>query len=122
VSSIDKFLNHVFAAAQHLRTLLSLILTNSEARKLLSDFSLIGRDLLARTASMAADAIKPDEEKLARADDTAPQDQFVEDADINRDAHKLKDRVAGAKDSVQQEAKAFVGAAYLVVDSINSGD
>lgn len=44
-------------AIRHLlRTILSLILTNSEARKLLPDFSLIGRDLLARGASKAADA------------------------------------------------------------------
>ncbi|KAG6848115.1 hypothetical protein H0H93_003252, partial [Arthromyces matolae] len=33
-------------AIRHLRTLFSLVLTNSEVRKLLSDFSIIGRDVL----------------------------------------------------------------------------
>lgn len=64
-------------AVQHLRTLLNLILTNSEARKLLSDFGIIGRDLLARGAGKVAETLRPDEERLARVDHTAPQDQFV---------------------------------------------
>ena len=64
-------------AVRHLRTILSLVLTNSEVRKLLSDFSLIGRDLLARGASKAADSLRPDQEALAHVDETAPQDQFV---------------------------------------------
>jgi hypothetical protein len=51
-------------AVKHLRTLLTLVLTNSEARKLLSDFSLIGRDLLAKGASKAATNIAPDQERL----------------------------------------------------------
>jgi len=66
-----------FEAVQHLRTLLNLVLTNSEARKLLSDFGVIGRDLLARGAAKAAENIRPDEEQLAKVDHTAPQDQFV---------------------------------------------
>lgn len=63
-------------AVRHLRTLLNLILTNSEARKLLSDFGVIGRDLLARGAAKAADALRPDEEQLAKVNHSAPQDQF----------------------------------------------
>lgn len=64
-------------AVRHLRTLLSLILTNSEARKLLSDFSLIGRDLLSKGAIKAAEAIAPPQEALAHVDETAPSDQFI---------------------------------------------
>ena len=64
-------------AVQHLRTLLNLILTNSEARKLLSDFGIIGRDLLARGAVKAAENLRPDEERLGKVDHSAPQDQFV---------------------------------------------
>lgn len=60
-----------------MRTLLHVVLTNSEARKLLSDFSVIGRDLLSKSASKAADMLAPDEEKLRRADETAPNDQFI---------------------------------------------
>jgi Family of unknown function (DUF5923) len=55
---------------------LSLILTNSEARKLLSDVSLIGRDLFARGAVKIADAARPDPEALARVDEAAPSSDW----------------------------------------------
>lgn len=64
-------------AVTHLRTLLSLILTNAEVRKLLSDFSVIGRDLLARGASKVAESARPDEEELRQVNDSAPNDRFV---------------------------------------------
>ncbi|KAG2072936.1 hypothetical protein BDR04DRAFT_1095721 [Suillus decipiens] len=60
-------------AVRHLRTILSLILTNSEVRKLVSDFSIIGRDILARSA----ESLRPAEEELAHIDEAAPQDEFV---------------------------------------------
>ena len=63
-------------AVAHLRTLLSLILTNAEVRKLLSDFSVIGRDLFARGEMKAAEAARPDEERLRTVDDSAPNDTF----------------------------------------------
>ncbi|KAI5993190.1 hypothetical protein EDC04DRAFT_2872684 [Pisolithus marmoratus] len=64
-------------AVRHLRTILSLILTNSEVRKLLSDFSVIGRDLLAKGAVKAGEALRPTQEELAKVDEPAPPDQFV---------------------------------------------
>lgn len=64
-------------AVHHLRTLLNLILTNSEARKLLSDFGVIGRDLLARSAAKVAETLRPDEQRLAQVNHSVPQDQFV---------------------------------------------
>ncbi|OCH87448.1 hypothetical protein OBBRIDRAFT_837378 [Obba rivulosa] len=64
-------------AVQHLRTILSLILTNSEVRKLISDFGVIGRDLLARGAGKVADVARPDQERLRMVDDSAPRDEFV---------------------------------------------
>ncbi|KAG1792741.1 uncharacterized protein HD556DRAFT_1377609 [Suillus plorans] len=64
-------------AVRHLRTILSLILTNSEVRKLLSDFSVIGRDILAKGASKIAESLRPGEEELAHVDEAAPQDEFV---------------------------------------------
>ncbi|KDQ18076.1 hypothetical protein BOTBODRAFT_155126 [Botryobasidium botryosum FD-172 SS1] len=63
-------------AARHLRTLAQIVLTNSEARKLLSDVSLIGRDLFARGAAHAATLARPDPEDLARVDDAAPSDEW----------------------------------------------
>lgn len=64
-------------AVQHLRTLLKLVFTNSEARKLLADISLIGRDLFARGAAKAAESARPDQDRLARVDDAAPSQQWV---------------------------------------------
>ncbi|TEB21020.1 hypothetical protein FA13DRAFT_1643942 [Coprinellus micaceus] len=64
-------------AAKHLRTLLTLVLTNSEVRKLLSDFSVIGRDLLSIGASKASTLIAPPQHQLDRVDEPAPQDQFI---------------------------------------------
>ena len=64
------------SAARHLRTLGDIIVTNSEVRKILSDFSVIGRDILARTASHAADVIRPEREELTMVDRPAPSDQL----------------------------------------------
>jgi hypothetical protein len=64
------------AAARHLRTLGELIATNSEVRKILSDFSVIGRDILARTASHAAESVRPEQDALTKVDRPAPLDQF----------------------------------------------
>lgn len=64
-------------AMRHLRTLLSLILTNSEVRKLLSDFSVIGRDLLAKGASKAAAALRPDEAEISHVNEPASAGEFV---------------------------------------------
>jgi hypothetical protein len=64
-------------ATKHLRAILTLILTNSEVRKLLSDFSVIGRDLLSRGASKLAVAVAPSDEQLRNVDQSAPNDQFI---------------------------------------------
>lgn len=42
-----------------------------------SDFSVIGRDLLSKTAAKASETIAPSEEELRRADEVAPEDQFM---------------------------------------------
>jgi hypothetical protein len=51
---------------EHLRTLAQLLLTNSEARKLVSDLTFIARDLFATGAVKAAEKAKPDPESLAK--------------------------------------------------------
>ncbi|PPQ71059.1 hypothetical protein CVT26_011461 [Gymnopilus dilepis] len=91
----DKAKNDGQEAVKHLRTLLTLVLTNSEVRKLLSDFSLIGRDLLSRTAVKAAETIAPHPDKLANVDQTAPHDQFITEGG----------RVAGPNETPVLEAR-----------------
>jgi hypothetical protein len=99
----------LLAAILHLRTLLALILTNSEVRKLLSDFSLIGRDLLARGASQAATKIGPDDEKMAKVDDPGPRGEFVEGGDLSKEVQGYKERALGLNGKVRAQVHAQSG-------------
>ncbi|ESK85280.1 hypothetical protein Moror_11329 [Moniliophthora roreri MCA 2997] len=62
---------------QHVRTLLHLLLTNSEARKLVTDFSIIGRDLLSKGLVKASEGIAPGEDRLRGVDEAHKGDQFI---------------------------------------------
>jgi len=73
----DKVKRDSDQAVTHLRTLLHLVLTNGEARKLLSDMALIGRDLFAHGAAKAANLTRPYEERMRQVDDAAPHNEFV---------------------------------------------
>lgn len=64
-------------AAAHLRVLITLFITNSEFRKLLSDFGLIGRDVFATVATKAADGARPSQSDLDQVDQEAPSNQWV---------------------------------------------
>ncbi|KAF8326038.1 uncharacterized protein EI90DRAFT_2930862 [Cantharellus anzutake] len=105
-------------AVEHLRTLLRLVLSNSEARKLLSDASLIGRDLFARGAVRIAEKARPHEADLARADDAAPSDEWKTDKtdedlskldttgqDAQRKAGEAKDTVKGEVEGLRQDVR-----------------
>lgn len=69
-------------AVQHLRTLAQLLLTNSEARKLVQDFTLIGRDMFAQGASRAAERARPAPERMAKVDDAAASPTGINDGTI----------------------------------------
>ncbi|KAH8096888.1 hypothetical protein BXZ70DRAFT_895650 [Cristinia sonorae] len=104
-------------AVGHLRTLLSLVLTNAEVRKLLSDFSVIGRDLLARGAAKVADAARPDEERLQRVDHSAPNDVFVTEGGRHAGPDEtpvLEARIPGSNTTVKQHPKEEFGTGATV--------
>jgi len=104
-------------AVRHLRTLLSLVLTNSEVRKLLSDFSIVGRDLLAKGAVKAAEVIRPDEERLQRVDHPAPEKQFITEggrAAGPDETPVLEARVPGTDTTVSQHPRDDPGAGTTV--------
>lgn len=65
------------SAAAHLRVLATLFVTNAEARKLLGDVGIIGRDVFATAATKAAEAARPDQDRLQRVDQEAPSNQWV---------------------------------------------
>ncbi|KAJ6447574.1 hypothetical protein C8R47DRAFT_1231379 [Mycena vitilis] len=104
---VEKAKRDAQLAAHHLRTLLSLVLTNAEMRKLITDVGTVGRDLLAKSAAKAAEAVSPSPDQLARADDPAPHDHFVD-----------KDPLSTAK----AKAKATTESATAMSDSSDSSD
>lgn len=71
------FINFYFAAASHIRVLIALFLTNSEARKLLKDFGIVGRDIFATAATKAADKARPSQEQLDSVDQEAPSHEWI---------------------------------------------
>ncbi|GAA5960221.1 hypothetical protein JCM21900_000554 [Sporobolomyces salmonicolor] len=92
-------------AVEHLRTLGKLIFTNSEARKLLKDVGLLGRDIAADAAVKAAEVARPDEEALRSVDEPAPSNQWV---GPNGEVHDHTDPVpdtgiAAKKEQAQQK-------------------
>jgi hypothetical protein len=103
-------------------------LTNSEVRKLLSDFSLIGRDLLALGLSKVAEGIRPHPEALARVNDTSPQDQFITEGGRPvgpNETPELEGRIPGTETSVTQHPKDDAGKGATVKDSqgeVRSGE
>ncbi|KAL0961531.1 hypothetical protein HGRIS_006470 [Hohenbuehelia grisea] len=115
-------------AVQHLRTILNLVLTNSEVRKLLSDFTIMGRDLLARGAAKAADGLRPDQDRLARVDDSAPQDQFITEGGRvagNDETPVLEAKIPGTDHRVAQHPKDPIGTGATVKTAdgdVKSGD
>ena len=56
---------------------MTLFITNSEARKLLNDLGLIGRDLFATAATKAAEKARPDQQQLDQVDQEAPSKQWI---------------------------------------------
>ncbi|TDL13121.1 hypothetical protein BD410DRAFT_615157, partial [Rickenella mellea] len=99
-------------AVKHLRTLLSLVLTNAEARKLLGDFSIIGRDILARGAVHAAEGIRPDQERLQHIDQSAPKDTFITEGGRQAGPNEtpvLEAKVPGTDTRVTQHPRDDVG-------------
>ena len=81
---------------------MSLILTNSEIRKLLSDFGTIGRDVLAKGASEAAGKLRPSEDDLARVDEPAPEGEFKSREQLEEEKQRLKEAKEQAKATASQ--------------------
>jgi len=64
-------------AAAHLRVLITLFITNSEARKLLQDLGFVGRDIFATGAAKVADKARPDQSQLDQVDKEAPSGEWI---------------------------------------------
>ncbi|KAF8508553.1 hypothetical protein JB92DRAFT_2792778 [Gautieria morchelliformis] len=104
-------------AAHHLRTLLTLLVTNAEARKLLADLQVVGRDLLARSA----DFIRPSDEELGRVDQDAPREGNEPPEANEREANREEPAANGVprknKEGAQAQVGSVVGKAKESVDT-----
>jgi len=108
----DKLNADTNQAAEHLRTLASLVLTNAEVRKLVSDFGVVGRDLLARGAAKAAELARPDEQRLQQVDQPGPDHQFISEGgqQVGPDQTPVPEaRIPGTGHRVVQDPRSELG-------------
>lgn len=108
-----------------------LIFTNSEARKLLKDLGILGRDVAADAAAKASELARPSEEQLKNVDETAPSDQWVgpdgevrdhtqaaPDTGIAEKRRQAQEKKEEAKSEVKNQAQDIQQQAQPHVDNI----
>ncbi|KAL6704318.1 hypothetical protein ACN47E_008382 [Coniothyrium glycines] len=72
-------------ALDGLRTLGTLLITNGQFRKLLSDASVLLRDIAGDAAQNTASKVKPSEDRLSHLDDAAPDNTWHEAPNLSKD-------------------------------------
>ncbi|KAJ5934897.1 hypothetical protein N7466_004444 [Penicillium verhagenii] len=75
---------------QGLKTLGTLLITNGEFRKILSDATVLLRDIAADASQKAANQVRPSEDQLAQIDTPAEENVWHEKPNVNKD--DLKNR------------------------------
>lgn len=93
-------------AGEAFRTLVKLFLRNGEARKLINDLGLIGRDMFADAASFTANKARPKEEKLNQVDEPAPDNAFHDDIPNALKKEKYDEQINDVKGIAQERADA----------------
>jgi len=90
---------HGNEALDGLKTLGRLILSNGQFRKLLSDASILARDIAGDAASKAAQKVNPSEDQLRQIDHPAEDNTWHDVPDLSRDNLKNQARSAFDKNS-----------------------
>ena len=114
--SKDQAQQHGQDALQGLRTLGRLLVTNGQFRKLLEDSTLLVRDMMADGATKATQKIRPDQDRLGKIDEPAPDHTWHEaPPSIGQMKDNLKSKVKDAQGQLddgqnqgQQEARGVV--------------
>ncbi|KAH6603519.1 hypothetical protein Trco_008294 [Trichoderma cornu-damae] len=97
-------------ALEGLRTLGTLLITNGQFRKLLSDASILLRDMIGDGATNVANLIRPSDEQLRQMDEAAPDNTWHEKPEFSKE--NFKTRARGLyKGSAKKDAKDVVAAA-----------
>jgi hypothetical protein len=81
----DTAKQHGNEALDGLRTLGTLIISNGQFRKLLSDATVLLRDMAGDAAQNTANKIKPSEDRLNRLDEPAEDNTWHDTSDLNRE-------------------------------------
>ncbi|KAK3654766.1 hypothetical protein LTR22_010668, partial [Elasticomyces elasticus] len=103
----DTAKQHGNQALEGLRTLGELLITNGQFRKLLSDATVLLRDIAGDAASKTADKVKPSEDRLNSLDEPAPDNTWHEKPDLSRD--NLKQQVQSRVPIGKKEAQEAMG-------------
>lgn len=77
-------------ALEGLKTLGTLLITNGEFRKILSDATVLMKDIAADASQKAADQVRPSEEQLAQIDHPAEENTWHEKPNISKEDLKSK--------------------------------
>lgn len=115
---------HGNQALEGLRTLGTLIISNGQFRKLLSDVVILARDIAGDAAQKAATKINPSDEELSQIDHPAEDNTWHDVPDLSKDNLKqqLKDRNPVSKQEAQSRANDTLDAARNPDGSISKGD
>ncbi|KAJ5679536.1 hypothetical protein N7462_007780 [Penicillium macrosclerotiorum] len=87
-------------AVDGLKTLGTLLITNGEFRKILSDAMILLRDIAADASQKVANQVRPSEEQLAHIDEPAEENTWHEKPNISKEDMKKRFKKKGDKDSV----------------------
>jgi hypothetical protein len=101
-------------ALDGLRTLGTLVLSNGQFRKLLSDATVLMRDIAGDAAQNTANRVKPSEHELSNIDRPAEDNTWHENPDLSKDniTGTLKSKVPFGKKDAQQAAGDVTQAAH----------
>ncbi|RMX82626.1 hypothetical protein D0868_15793 [Hortaea werneckii] len=94
-------------AAEGLKTLGNLLLTNGQFRKLLSDMTVLLRDIAADTAQKTAEKARPNEEQMNQIDVPAEDNTWHEKPDLSKE--NLKNQAKSRAPIGKKEAKEAAG-------------
>jgi hypothetical protein len=103
----DTAKQHGNQALDGLRTLGTLLITNGQFRKLLSDASVLLRDIAGDAAQKSANKVNPSDEELQNIDRPADDNTWHEAPDMNKDNLKqqLKSRVPIGRKDVEEAGR-----------------
>ena len=122
-STVDKATaqQHGNQALEGLRTLGTLVISNGQFRKLLSDVTILVRDIAGDAATNAAGKLKPSEEQLAQIDGPAEDNTWHDVPSVTELKGQARDMYAKNKPFSKQDAREAAADQAQTTDSAQAG-